>query len=86
MLLQGGWCYSTSVLADDIAMVVDLKPHRVIIVLADVKAICGWCCMATVSIYFNFEFWDVKQNLIPNMWQMVLANVSIKGWIISSDK
>ena len=34
---------ATSVLADDIAMVVDVKTTQVIGVMADVKAICGWC-------------------------------------------
>ena len=28
-------------------------------------------------ILFYFQFWDVKQNLIPYVWQMVIANVSI---------
>ena len=31
---------------------------------------------------FQFKFWDVKQNLIPYVWQMVLANISIQGWIV----
>ena len=26
------------------------------------------------------------QNLIPYVWQMVFANVFVKGWIIISDK
>ena len=30
----------------------------------------------------QFYFWGVKQNLIPNMWQMVFTNISIEGWII----
>ena len=25
------------------------------------------------------------QNLIPDMWQMVLANISVQGWIIDPD-
>ena len=41
--------------------------------------------ITTVSIYFNFSSEMLEQNLIPNMWQMVLANVSIKGWIIGSN-
>ena len=31
---------------------------------------------------FNFQFWDVKQNLIPYVWQMVFASVSLLGWIV----
>ena len=31
---------------------------------------------------FQFEFWDVKQNLIPYVRQMVFAYVFIEGWII----
>ena len=30
----------------------------------------------------QFEFWGVNQNLIPNMWQMVFAHISVEGWII----
>ena len=35
-----------------------------------------------VLILFQFKFWGVKQNLIPNVRQMVLAYISIEGWII----
>ena len=38
--------------------------------------------MATGSVLFKFQFWGVKQNLIPYVWQMVFAYVSIEGWII----
>ena len=34
---------------------------------------------------FIFEFWDVNQNLIPYLRQMVLAYVSIEGWIVHPD-
>ena len=34
------------------------------------------------SVLFQSEFWGVKQNLIPYMWQMVFAYVSIQGGII----
>ena len=33
-------------------------------------------------IYFNLSSGMLKQNLIPYMWQMVYANISIKGWIV----
>ena len=32
--------------------------------------------------YFQFEFWGVKKNLIPYMWQIVFVNVLVKGWIV----
>ena len=39
-----------------------------------------------VEVYlFSFYFWDGKQNFIPNVWQLVLANVSIEGRVIDSD-
>ena len=68
---------ATSVLADDIAMVVDVKTTQ-----------GDWCfgrCYCHSQHLFQFKFWDVKQNLIPYVWQMVLANIPIKGWIISPD-
>ena len=36
-------------------------------------------------ILLQFKFWNVKQNLIPYMWQMVFANISIQGWIVDPD-
>ena len=36
-------------------------------------------------ILLQFEFLDVKQNLIRYMWQMVFANISIQGWIVDPD-
>ena len=45
---------ATSVLAEDIAMVVDVKPHRVIGCLADVRPYVA-DVIATVSIYFNLS-------------------------------
>ena len=38
--------------------------------------------MANVVRVDYFEFWGVKQNLIPYMWQMVLSSVLIEKWII----
>ena len=45
---------------------------------------CGRC-YATRVILLQSEFWDVVQNLIPYMRQMVLACISIEGWIIHPD-
>ena len=36
-------------------------------------------------VLFQFAFWDVNQNLIPHVRQMVLAYVSIEGWIVHPD-
>ena len=36
-------------------------------------------------ILLQFEFWDVIQNLIRYMRQMVLAYISIEGWIVHPD-
>ena len=44
---QCGWYYCNvfySVFADVIAMVVDVKTTQGDVNMADVKAICGWCC------------------------------------------
>ena len=30
-------------------------------------------------LFVGFKFWDGKQNLIPNVWQIVLAIISIQG-------
>ena len=30
----------------------------------------------------NFKFWGVKQKIIPNVWQIVFANILIKEWTI----
>ena len=54
----------------------DVIATRVDVVLADGIA---------KSALLQFKFWDVMQNLIPYVWQMVLANVFVKGWIINSD-
>ena len=40
-----------------------------------------WCRGAL----FSFQFWDGKQNLVPNMWQVVFANVSIEGRVVDTD-
>ena len=43
----------------------------------------GWCCYHCQL--FQFKFWDVQQNFIPYVWQMELAHILVKGWIISPD-
>ena len=35
---------------------------------------------------FKFKFWWLDQHLIPDMWQLVFANISIKGWVINSNQ
>ena len=45
----------------------------------------GRCYNPGSMILLQFKFWDVKQNLIPYMWQMVFANISIQGWIVDPD-
>ena len=60
--------------------------------MADVIATAAWCVVADVIAsgrwkshkvnLLQCEFWGVNQNLIPNMWQMVFANISVEGWII----
>ena len=45
----------------------------------------GRCYSPGSMILLQFKFWDVKQNLIPYMWQMVFANISIQGWIVDPD-
>ena len=36
-------------------------------------------------ILLQIEFWDVIQNLIPYVRQMVLAHISVEGWIVHPD-
>ena len=40
------------------------------------------CC--GMVILLQLEFWGPEQNVIPNVWQLVFANVPIKGWVIHS--
>ena len=40
--------------------------------------------IATVVRVKYFVFWGFKQNLIPYMWQKVLANVLTEGGIVDS--
>ena len=35
-------------------------------------------------LFGYFKFWDEIQNLISNMWQVVIANIFIHGGIIHS--
>ena len=50
-------------------------------VVADVNASGRW--KNHYGQLLQFKFWGVKQNLIPNMWQMVFANISVEGCIIN---
>ena len=40
-----------------------------------------WCR----GVLFSFQFWDGKQNLVPNMLQFVFANVLIECRVVDSD-
>ena len=40
-----------------------------------------WCR----GVLFSSQFWDRKQHLVPNMWQVVFANVLIEGRVVDSD-
>ena len=39
--------------------------------------------MVELSV-LKLKFWGVKQNSIPNMWQVVFANISVKGWMVGA--
>ena len=43
--------------------------------------VAGGMAIVTVRVSY-FEFLGVKQNFIPDMWQMVFVNVPVVGWII----
>ena len=45
---------------------------------------CGRCYAARVTL-LQFQFRDVIQNPIPYVRQMVLACISMKGWIVHPD-
>ena len=38
----------------------------------------------TFYLFVYFKFWDGKQNFVPNVWQFVLANISIQGRVVDS--
>ena len=52
--------------------------------------VCDRCCVTRTKMLcgclFKFEFWLVHQHLIPYMWQLVFAYISIQGWVIDSDE
>ena len=62
-------------LADVVAMVEDVKTTQGVCVIGRCYSHLWLMELPLVSIYF--KFWDVKKNLIPNMWQMVFAYISI---------
>ena len=35
-------------------------------------------------LFVYFKFWDGIQNFIPNMWQVVFANVFMQGMFVNS--
>ena len=41
------------------------------------------CIDVNVSFYlFIFKFWDCEQNSVPNVWEVVFPNISIKGGVV----
>ena len=44
------------------------------------KALMLWCRGAL----FSFQFWDGKQNFVPNMCNVVFPNVPIEGRVVNS--
>ena len=61
--------------------------------LFDTDVIVQICCSKPLKALmlwgrgasFSFQFWDGKQNLVPNMWQVVFGNASIEGRVVDSD-
>ena len=61
--------------------------------VADVIGLCSLClmllpcsrCYATRLTLLQLQFRDVIQNPIPYVKHMVLADISIKGWIVHPD-
>ena len=39
-----------------------------------------WYC--TYFYLFCFEFWDGKQNSVPNVWQIIFSNISVQGGVV----
>ena len=50
-----------------------MKPH------VSMDVIGAEVIYVTSYLFVYFEFWDGKQNFVPNVWQVVLANISIQG-------
>ena len=47
---------------------------------------CWYCtCVVVLIVLFSFQFWNGKQTFIPNVWQVVFANVSVEGRVVDSD-
>ena len=36
------------------------------------------CCL----LFIDFEFWDGKQKSVPNVWEIILPNISIQSGIV----
>ena len=69
-------------------IIVNLMRHRCF--SAEVHYCCKpseaqmFCAEVFITYYLVFSH-DGKQIFIPNVWQVVLANVSMEGGVISSD-
>ena len=36
-------------------------------------------------LFIDFEFWDGRQNSVPNVWEIILPNISIQGRVVHSN-
>ena len=46
-------------------------------------------CTDVIVLYLFFivfEFWDGKQNSVPNVWQIILPNISIQDWLFCDEE
>ena len=57
--------------------------------VSDTDVIVQICCSKALMLWcrgaFSFLFWHRKQNLVPNMWQVVFSNVFSEGRVVDSD-
>ena len=77
-----------------------LDPYYWIYTMPVSARICTWAMVPSVGrrhikvqrskllkgFLFQFKFWGVEQNLIPYVWQLLLANVPLMRWIIKPYK
>ena len=83
---------------DNIVQVIFVKPLKTLILLcrgnlSGTAVIVHICCSKPLKALmlwyrgsvFSFQFLDGKQNLVPNMWQVVFANVPVEGKAVDSD-
>ena len=57
-----------------------VEPH----VSTDVVILRSFMFLFIFSCLFCFKFWHGIQNFIPNMWQVVFANIFIQGSVVNS--